>query len=189
MIKRTMLMLCVAGALAASCGRDGDDNRATGNEAAAKAEERGTIGEAIAGSTDHSEFARSLQSAGLAETLQGAGPYTVFAPTNTAFQAVPEDVRTRLNAADQRDRLVTLLSYHIVPGTVTAEDLRRAIDQAPGNRAELANVTGRNLVVTREGDAIIVADGAGGRARVTGADQVGSNGVVHSVDAVLMPSE
>ena len=141
----------------------------------------------MGGSADHSSFVQALQSAGLIETLRGAGPYTVFAPTNAAFDAIPEDARRRLMAPEQRDRLIELLSYHIVPGTVTAADLRRAIERGQGGRAELATVTGDNLSLFREGDTIVVTDGAEGRARITTADQTHANGVVHSVDTVLMP--
>ena len=130
-----------------------------------------------------------MQSAGLAETFSGAGPYTVFAPTEAAFAALPEDVRSGLESAEQRERLIALLSYHVVPGTVTAADMASAIERGAGGRAELATVTGANLRLSRDGDAIIVEDGAGGRARVTAPDQIQSNGVVHSIDTVLMPAD
>ena len=188
---RKTLLICLAG-LAISCtGQDDGNNVAAGNAAAGAGEEgaqqRQTIGDSLSASIDHSSFMAALQSAGLADTLRGAGPYTVFAPTNAAWDAIPEDARQRLASPDQRDRLITLLSYHIVMGTVTAEDLGRAIERGQGGRAELATVTGDNLSLTRDGEAIVVGDGSGGRARVTGADQVHSNGVVHSIDAVLMP--
>jgi uncharacterized surface protein with fasciclin (FAS1) repeats len=187
MMTRKILTLCLACGLATACNQGGG-NEAAANKAAEAGQTRQNLGEALAASADHSSFVQALQSAGLTETLNGAGPYTVLAPTNAAFAAIPEDVRNRLMAADQRDRLVALLSYHIVPGTVTAEDLGRAIDGGQGGRAELATVTGDNLSLTRDGQAIVIGDGAGGRARVTSADQVQSNGVVHSIDAVLMPA-
>ena len=189
---RRMMLLSLACVLAASCGRGGDGNRAAGNAAEANAaaeasQNRQTIGDSLAASAEHSAFVQALQSAALIETLRGAGPYTVFAPVNAAFDAIPEDSRRRLTAPDQRERLTQLLSYHIVSGTVTAEDLRRAIDRGQGGRAELATVTGQNIGLSREGEAIILTDGAGGRARITRPDRVQSNGVVHSIDAVLMP--
>ena len=177
----------------ASCGGTGDGNRAADNAAAANAAEaaetRGTIAEALAGSADHSALVQALQSAGLTETLRGAGPYTLFAPTNAAFDAIPEEARRNLMAPAQRERLIELLSYHLVPGTVTSQDLRRAVERGQGGRAELATVTGDNLSVFREGEAIVISDGAEGRARITRGDQNQANGVVHSVDAVLMPGE
>jgi uncharacterized surface protein with fasciclin (FAS1) repeats len=192
----TMARTCVLAlaCLAAACGGDGDGNRtaengAGGNAADSKAgQTRATIGDALAGSADHSAFLQALQSSGLIETLRGAGPYTVFAPTNAAFEAIPEEARRSLTAPEQRDRLIALLSYHIVPGTVTSADLGNAISRGQGGRAELATVTGGNLSVFREGDAIIVSDGANTRARIIRADQNQANGVVHSIDTVLMPA-
>ncbi|HEV2865584.1 MAG TPA: fasciclin domain-containing protein [Allosphingosinicella sp.] len=187
---RKMVPLCLASALAACTSGDGGNqgngaNEASGNAQAGQA--RTSIAEALAASIDHSSFQQALQAAGLTDTLRGIGPYTVFAPTNAAFDAIPADARSSLTAPEQRDRLVTLLSYHIVPGTVTAEDLGRAIDRGQGGRAQLATVTGDNLTLSREGQAIVIADGAGGRARITHPDQLQSNGVLHSIDAVLMP--
>ncbi len=190
---RNLLTLALAGALAVSCGEPTGNNQAAGAENEAGGETAGpsrtSVGEALAAAADHSSFLQALQSAGLIETLRGAGPYTVFAPTNAAFEALPEDARQRLAAADQRDRLINLLSYHIVPGTVTAADLRGAIDRGEGGRAELATVTGSNLTLSRDGDAILLTDGGGGIARITGPDQLHANGVIHSIDTVLMPGE
>ena len=191
MLRHTWMLGLACAALAA-CGGDQDGNKAAGNAAAANeageaSQSRGTIGDALAGSADHSSLVQALQSSGLIETLRGAGPYTLFAPTNAAFEAIPEDARRNLTAPDQRERLTELLSFHIVSGTVTSEDLRRAIERGQGGRAELATVTGDNLSLSRDGDAIVVSDAAGGRARVTRADQTQANGVVHSIDAVLMP--
>lgn len=188
MIKRSLLFLCLAGAVAA-CGDGGGNEVATNEAENNQAEARQTIGETLAGASDHSAFVEAIQSAGLAETLRGAGPYTVFAPTNAAFEAIPEEVRSELTSQAQRERLTNLLSYHIVPGTVTLEDLGRAIEQGPGGRAELATVTGRNLSVARNGDSIVLTDGAGGTASVAPDEQIGSNGVVHPIDAVLMPGD
>lgn len=189
-MRKTMIFALACGLAVACTGQEEGNNLAGGNTVTAGeegAQQRRTIGDSLAASIDHSSFMAALQSAGLADTLRGAGPYTVFAPTNAAWEAIPEDARQRLATPEQRDRLITLLSYHIVMGTVTAEDLGRAIERGQSGRAELATVTGDNLGLARDGEAIVVSDGAGGRARITGADQVHSNGVVHSIDAVLMP--
>ena len=189
---RRMLALCLVVTLAA-CG-DGDANKqAAANESADKAataqrQARNDMAEALGQNADHSSFLQAIEAAGLTQTLRGVGPYTVFAPNNAAFAAIPAATREGLNSPDQRERLIALLSYHIVPGTVTAQDLGRAVDSGQGGRAELATVAGDNLTVTRDGDALIIADGSGGRARITQADQLSSNGVVHSVDRVLMPA-
>jgi uncharacterized surface protein with fasciclin (FAS1) repeats len=187
-----ILGLCLLSLPVAACGDQAGnrlDNEAAGNEAAEErpAADSRSIGEALEGSADHAAFVGALRSAGLLEIFRGAGPYTVFAPNEAAFQAVPQDVRNRLQSAEERERAITLLSYHIVPGTVTAEDIARAIQNAPEGRAELATVTGTNLTLTREGETILIGDGSGGLARITRADQLFSNGVVH-IDTVLMPA-
>jgi uncharacterized surface protein with fasciclin (FAS1) repeats len=189
---RHFLALSLFPLLAAGCDAATERNEAAQGNAAAPAESgkagRQNLAEALAASPDHSSFMQAVETAGLMETLRGAAPYTIFAPTNAAFAAIPEEARNDLMAPEQRQRLVDLLSYHIVPGTVTAEDLGRAIDRAEGNRAELATVGGGNLSLARDGDSIVVSDGANGRARVTGREQIDSNGIVHSIDAVLMPA-
>ena len=190
---RMMLTLPLACAMIAGCGDEkGGNQAATGNEAAAAGNAAqpasSNVAEGLRGSMDHTQFVQALQTAGLVETLEGVGPYTVFAPTNAAFDAIPEETRAQLTAEDQRERLITLLSYHIVPGTVTAQDLAAAIERGEGGRAELATVTGDNLSISREGETIVVSDGSGGQARVVRADQLQSNGVVHSIDTVLMPA-
>lgn len=188
---RRILTLGLACGLVAACsGGEGGNQGGTTNGATANAQataERSSIADALQTSMDHSAFLQALQSAGLADTLRAVGPYTVFAPTNPAFEAIPEDARQRLTSPEQRDSLITLLSYHIVPGTVTAEDLGRAIERGQGGRAELATVTGDNLTLSRNGAAIVITDAGGGVARVVRADQIRSNGVLHSIDAVLMP--
>ena len=189
---RMILTLSLACATVAACGGEANNQATPANEAEAPTNTPRPAGsnlaEALGGSVDHTQFVQALRSAGLIETLEGVGPYTVFAPTNAAFEAIPEESRASLTSEGQREQLITLLSYHIVPGTVTGQDLAAAIERGEGGRAELATVTGANLTVSREGEAIVISDGAGGQARVVGADQLHSNGVVHSVDTVLMPA-
>ena len=191
-MSRGMLAVCLCLGLVA-CGDNetkdqGAANEAAGNAATAQAQSGTDIAEALGQSGDHSSFMQAVETAGLTQTLRGVGPYTVFAPNNAAFEAIPAETREGLNSAAQRERLIALLSYHIVPGTVTAQDIGRAIDSGQGGRAELATVAGDNLTLSRDGDAVVVTDGSGARARVVQADQLHSNGVVHSVDAVLMPA-
>jgi uncharacterized surface protein with fasciclin (FAS1) repeats len=125
-----------------------------------------------------------VKAAGLTETLSGAQPYTLFAPTEAAFGKLPAGAANGLLAPEAKGQLVALLTGHIVPGVVTAEDLGRAIERGKG-KAELATVGGSNLSFARDGGSIVVTDAAGGRAAVTGAERLASNGVVHSVDGVL----
>ncbi|MFN3945855.1 MAG: fasciclin domain-containing protein [Allosphingosinicella sp.] len=192
---RKMLLIAAAGALAAcqqGAGAGNDQaaapeppagSSAGGNAAGAASR---TIADGFAQSPEHRRLNEAVEAAGFSETLRGAGPYTVFAPTDAALDALPEEERAALMSPEQRERLGSLLSYHIVPGTVMAQDIGVAIDRA-GGRAELATVAGPTLSAARDGDAILITDGAGNRARVVRADELRSNGVVHSVDAVLMP--
>jgi uncharacterized surface protein with fasciclin (FAS1) repeats len=192
---RTLILSCAAAALAACqpAGEQGNDaaampqagtsaggNAAGGN--AAGGETGRTLAESIARSQDHGRLNELVEAAGLAATLRGAGPYTLFAPTDAAIEALPEAQR----APEERERLATLLAFHLVPGTVTAEDIGRAVDQA-GGRAEIATVGGANLSAARDGDAIVLSGAGGTRARIVAADQIRSNGVLHSVDGVLLP--
>lgn len=184
----------IAGALVAlaACGEGGSEgNQANGSASAsgnrsASAEAR-SLGDAIAATGELAEFGRALQAAGLADTLKGGEPYTVFAPLNSAFEGMPEAARTRLMSAEGRGELTELLTAHIVPGFVTARDLDGAIQRGQG-RATLATVAGTNLTIAREGDAFVVSDAAGGRARIVRADGQASNGVVHGIDGVLVPA-
>jgi len=162
-----------------------DANGAAPGPAAAEGEQpKSTILEGLTGSADHKTLANAVQAAGLTETFSGAQPYTVFAPTEAAFQKLPAGTVNSLLAPEAKGRLVALITGHVVPGAVTAADLGRAIDRGEG-KAELATVGGSTLSFSRDGDSVMVTDAAGGRARISGADQLRSNGVVHSVDSVL----
>lgn len=177
--------------LAAACQREGDGNasaNANGATAVAPAVAKGeqaktNILQTLEGSADHKTLASAIKAAGLTETLSGAQPYTLFAPTEAAFQKLPGGAGGLL-APEAKGRLAALLTGHIVPGVVTAADLGRAIDRGKG-KAELATVGGSNLAFSRDGEAIQVTDAAGGKARITRTDQLQSNGVVHDVDGVL----
>ena len=140
--------------------------------------------DALGGSADHATLANAVKAAGLTETLSGAQSYTIFAPTEAAFQKLPPGTVNGLLTPESKGRLVALLTSHIVPGQVTAEDLGKAIERGKG-KAQLATVGGATLSFSKSGDSIVLSDGAGGEARLAGAGQVQSNGVIHAVDAVL----
>jgi uncharacterized surface protein with fasciclin (FAS1) repeats len=188
---RFALTIAIAGALSGCGGQAGNDAAnagVNGSAPAAKAQEQ-TIGDALAGASDFSDLVGALNSAGLAETLRGAGPYTVLAPTNAAFAALPEAARGTLMQPANRDRLAGLLRHHIVPGAVTVRDMRAAIDRGAGGRAELATLSGETLTLSREGDGILIDDGTGHQARLGRADAIHANGVLHGIDAVMMPAQ
>ena len=138
-------------------------------------------------SADHTTLVRAVQSAGLAPTLSGAGPYTLFAPTNAAFASLPAGTVDNLLRPEAKGQLTAMLTHHVVPGVVMAADLKRAI-QSGGGKAELATVGGGRVTATEVGGALVITDGKGGQSRVTQGDVMQSNGVVHVVDGVLMPS-
>ena len=186
---RLVLAFGIVVALAACGGQGGNDSLAANGSAIAAHEEarRQTIGEALAATPDKSDLVAALNAAGLAETLRGAGPYTLLAPINSGFAAIPADTRTGLMDPANRARLVELLRHHIVPGAVTVRDMRAAIDRGEAGRAELATLGGGTVTLSRDGDTILVGDGAGANARLSG-EAIASNGVVHNVDQVLMPA-
>jgi len=188
-MRRAAIIAGALVALAACGGGEGNESNgsasASGNQAAA-AEAR-SLSDAIAATGELAEFGRALQAAGLADTLKGGEPYTVFAPLNSAFEGMPQAARTHLTSAEGRGELTELLTAHIVPGFVTARDLDGAIQRGQG-RATLATVAGTNLTIAREGDSYVVSDAAGGRARIVRADGQASNGIVHGIDAVLVPA-
>lgn len=191
-VPRNWILLSLAGGLAACQPEgDGNGNNAAGNTAATSAAKgdptaRKTISENLAASADHTILVRALKAAGLDQTLAGAGPYTLFAPNDAAFRRLPAGAVETLLKPEQKGSLTTLLTYHIVPGVVTAADLGRAIDKAKG-KAQLATIAGGNIVAVRQGPSIVLSDGAGGQARVMEADILQSNGVVHVIDGVLTP--
>ncbi len=130
----------------------------------------------------------AVQAAGLAETLSGPGPFTVFAPDNAAFEKVPAATRESLMAPAGKADLTKILTYHVVPGRLTAADLATQA-QANGGKVELTTVQGGTLTVTVNPDgSVTLTDGNGGMSRVTQADVLQSNGVVHVIDTVVMPS-
>lgn len=130
----------------------------------------------------------AVQQAGLAETLSGPGPFTVFAPDNAAFEKVPAATREALMAPAGKANLTKLLTYHVVPGRLTAADLATRA-QANNGRVELTTVQGGTLTVTINPDgSVTLTDAKGGTSRVTQSDVLQSNGVVHVVDTVVMPN-
>ena len=190
-----MLAVCLA---LAACGGGGEGSNgqaaAPGNGAAVggvakaggEAAAKTTLLDALTGSPDHATLAKAVKAAGLERTLSGAQPYTLFAPTEAAFGKLPAGTADGLLAPEGKGRLTALLTGHIVQGFVTAEDLGRAVERGKG-KAELATVGGTNLTFAREGEALVLTDAGGGQARVVSSGQNNSNGVVHGIDAVLMP--
>ena len=137
-------------------------------------------------SKDHTTLVAAVKAAGLVETLKGKGPFTVFAPTNAAFAALPAGTVDTLLKPENKAALTKVLTYHVVAGKMDSAALSKAID-AGGGKAMLTEVSGGMLTATKSGSTIMLADESGGMAHVTIPDVVQSNGVIHVVDKVLLP--
>jgi len=134
----------------------------------------------------HKTLVAAVGAAGLVDTLQGAGPFTVFAPTDKAFAALPEGTVANLLKPENKSTLSGILTYHVVPGTVTAADLKKLIKDGKGS-AVVKTVQGGTLTAKIKGGAVELTDAKGGMAKVSQADVMQSNGVIHVIDKVLMP--
>ena len=137
-------------------------------------------------SKDHTTLVAAVKAAGLVETLKGPGPFTVFAPTNAAFDALPAGTVDTLLKPENKAMLSGILTYHVVAGKMDAAALSKAIAEGKG-KATLKTVAGGNLTATSKGGKVMVMDEKGGTATVTIADVIQSNGVIHVVDKVLLP--
>jgi uncharacterized surface protein with fasciclin (FAS1) repeats len=185
---KSLSAVALAGALVlAACGDDGNDDEAADTTAPAAAtteamtegteamEEPGDI-VAVASSTEgFSTLVAAVEAAGLVETLQGEGPFTVFAPTDEAFAALPEGVLDALLLPENQETLVKILTYHVVPGEVLAADV---------TAGEVTTVEGQPITVTTDGGVQL-----NGSANVVATDVMASNGVIHVIDAVILPPD
>jgi len=137
-------------------------------------------------SKDHTTLVAAVKAAGLVDTLKGAGPFTVFAPTNTAFGALPAGTVDTLLKPGNKGMLTQVLTYHVVPGKFDAALLKAQI-MAGGGKAMLKTAAGGMLTASMSGNGIVITDSKGGMAKVGIADVIQSNGVIHVVDKVLLP--
>jgi uncharacterized surface protein with fasciclin (FAS1) repeats len=137
-------------------------------------------------SKDHTTLVAAVKAAGLVDTLKSPGPFTVFAPTNTAFSALPAGTVDTLLKPENKGQLTKVLTYHVVPGKIDAAALMKQID-AGGGKAMLKTAAGGTLTATASGKTVSVTDESGGTSKVTIADVNQSNGVIHVVDKVLLP--
>ena len=137
-------------------------------------------------SKDHTTLVAAVKAAGLVETLQGPGPFTVFAPTNEAFAALPAGTVDNLVKPENKETLTKILTYHVVAGKMTSADIAKAIKAGNGS-ASLKTVSGGTLTAMMKGKNIEIKDEKGGISTVTIADVIQSNGVIHVVNKVLTP--
>ncbi|MFD2572783.1 fasciclin domain-containing protein [Spirosoma soli] len=132
-------------------------------------------------SPDHTTLLQALQAAGLAERAKGAGPYTIFAPTNDAFSKLPSGTLDNLLKPESKQKLTSILTTHVVQGSLKAADLK--------DGQTVKTVSGETLTVSKQGGSVMIKDAKGGSATVTTPDIQATNGIVHSIDTVLMPSK
>ena len=185
-MRTQMLSLGLAGILltVGACENKAADNRT--NAQTPEAQKAAGAKTIAAGLTQDGQFMAAAKAAGLDQTLAGAGPYTVIVPDDAAFAKAPAG--TFDAKPENRGQLTGILTNLIIPGTVMAADIDKAIDRGKGKMV-LATMGGGTLTATKDGDKIVLTDAKGGKATITKADDNFSNGVVHHVDAVLMPAK
>jgi len=137
-------------------------------------------------SKDHTTLVAAVKAAGLVPTLESKGPFTVFAPTNEAFDALPAGTVTTLLKPENKAKLASILTYHVVPGKYSSMDLMKMVKDQNG-KATLKTVEGENLYITMKGKKLVVTDENGNSAAVIITDVNQSNGVIHVVNKVLLP--
>lgn len=138
-------------------------------------------------SADHTTLVAAVKAAGLVDTLSGKGPFTVFAPENSAFEALPEGTVDTLLMPENKDMLTKILTYHVVAGNYDSKKIMKLIKKGNG-KAMLKTVSGGMLTAMMEGNNLVLMDEKGGKATVTIANVKQSNGYIHSIDSVLMPN-
>lgn len=137
-------------------------------------------------SADHTTLVAAVKAAGLVDTLTSAGPFTVFAPTNDAFAKLPAGTVDSLLKPENKPALTKVLTYHVVAGKMSSVEIRKAIRMG-GGKAMLKTVAGGDLTAMLDGNSIVLTDEKGGMSRVTQANVMQSNGVIHVVDSVMLP--
>jgi uncharacterized surface protein with fasciclin (FAS1) repeats len=139
------------------------------------------------GSADHSTLVAAVKAADLVETLKGSGPFTVFAPTNAAFDKLPEGTVAGLLKPENKSALAGVLTYHVVSGNLDAKAVLAAIKKGNG-KAELTTVAGGKLSAGLENGKVVLTDENGSKAIVTATDLKASNGIIHVIDSVVLPA-
>jgi len=198
-MKTTLLALGLAMAVAgmSACSMDSMNTRDTMSEGRMAASDNPMVGGAAmlrsrdiidnaVNSADHTTLVAAVKAAGLVATLKGPGPFTVFAPTNAAFDKLPAGTVDSLLKPEMKGTLTSVLTYHVVAGRLDGAAIAARI-KAGGGKAVLKTVQGESLTARMNGSGIILVDSKGGSANVTTANVYQSNGVIHVIDSVLMP--
>ena len=184
-MKRTLLTLTLAlMSVGIVLAQDATGGAMTGGTMTGGPGTPATVVDIATGDENFSTLVAALDAAGLVETLQGEGPFTVFAPTNEAFDALLSELGVSAEELLAREDLADILTYHVVPDELLAEDVLAAVEAA-GGTAEVETVNGATISVTVDGESVLINDAA----TVTTTDLEAGNGVVHVIDAVLLPTE
>jgi len=139
------------------------------------------------GSSDHTTLVAAVKAADLVGTLQGAGPFTVFAPVNGAFDKLPAGTVATLLKPENKAMLAKVLTYHVVAGNLDSKAVAKAIKKGNG-KVELTTVSGGKLWAMMDGKNVVLMDEKGGKSTITAVDLKGSNGVIHVIDTVVLPN-
>lgn len=188
---KTICAFLVVGVLAASCEKkeavttDMTDSSAAPMDTAVVVATPNIV-EVASGNADFSTLVAAVKAAGLVETLSGDGPFTVFAPTNAAFDKLPAGTVDGLLKPESLDKLKSVLTYHVVAGKFDAAAVIDAINKNNG-KYTVTTVQGGNIDLSLKGDKVMLTDANGGTAEVVMADVPASNGVIHAIDTVVMP--
>ena len=182
---RSIRVAIVAAAIAVSGASAGHAQTNTMVGGAAMYPTRNIVENAV-NSKDHTTLVAAVKAAGLVDTLMGPGPFTVFAPTNAAFTRLPAGTGDTLLKPENKATLTSVLTYHVVPGRITAADIA-AEAKAHGGKASYTTVQGGTLTFMKSGKGWAVKDAKGHSAKITIANVMQSNGVIHVIDTVLMP--
>ncbi|MGB5942605.1 MAG: fasciclin domain-containing protein [Leeuwenhoekiella sp.] len=201
-MKKLFLSLATVGLILTGCGdtekkenteADMDDQETMAYESEnsttmedAEMDSPGTVVEVAVGNENFSTLVTAVKAAGLVETLNGDGPYTVFAPTNAAFDKLPEGTVGELVKEENKDKLSGILTYHVVAGKFMAADVVKAIQDNNGS-FEITTVEGGVITATLEGDSVILTDENNNKSTIIMTDVDASNGVIHAIDTVVMP--
>ncbi len=145
-----------------------------------------TVVDVAIGSADHTTLVAAVKAAGLVETLQSAGPFTVFAPVNAAFAKLPAGTVDYLLKAENKATLTKVLTYHVIAGTFDAATVVKAITDAKGSLA-LKTVSGGTVTASLKNGKVILTDEKGGTATVVATDLKAGNGIIHVIDSVVLP--
>lgn len=183
-MRKNILMIAAAMSMLAACDAATDNATEPNSNVARGAASVATIAGGL--TADDGRFGEAAKASGLDATLAGPGPYTVLIPSNAAFDRLPAEQRNALMKPESRAMLTRVLTGHILPGEILAADIAKAIDNGKG-KATLATFGGGTLIASRDGDNIVLTNPNGEKAVVAATDERRSNGIVHRIDAILMP--